>query len=68
MLEDMIFFKKEQEYGISPLPGDITEAMAYIPYQNADKIYSPEHGINAGTMFKCLDKPFKGCLEEERYL
>lgn len=61
-MNNVIFFEKEREYGISPLPEDITEAMAYIPYQNAGKIYSPEQGICVGTMFPCLDKPFEGCI------
>lgn len=64
-MKNMIFFEKEQEYGISPFPNDTTEAMAYIPYQNAVKIYSPEHGLCSGTMFPCLDKPFYGCIRGE---
>lgn len=61
-MENKIFFDKEREYGISPLPSNPVEAMAYIPYQNADKIYKPEHGLCSGTMFPCLDKPFEGCI------
>lgn len=49
------------EYGISPLPEDTTEAMAYVPYQP----YSPEMckavlGYENGTLFKALTKPFYG--------
>lgn len=61
-MENTIIFKeKEREYGISPLPCEPVEAMAYIPYQNAAQIYNPERGLCSGTMFPCLDKPFKGC-------
>ena len=48
-------------YGISPLPSDTTEAMAYVPFQPYNpSIYSPVHGLEAGTMFPSLDKPFYG--------
>ena len=52
---------KMAEYGISPLPDDATEAMAYVPYQP----YSPEMckaalGYENGTLFKALHKPFYG--------
>ena len=52
---------KMAEYGISPLPDDTTEAMAYVPYQP----YSPEMckaalGYENGTLFKALHKPFYG--------
>lgn len=48
-------------YGLSPLPDDTTEAMAYVPYQP----YSPEMctavlGYENGTLFKALHKPFYG--------
>ena len=60
-MKSVIFFNKEQEYGISPLPSDPVEAMAYIPFQNAGEIYNAERGLCNGTMFPCLDKPFEGC-------
>ena len=52
---------KMREYGISPLPRDTVEAMAYVPYQP----YSPEMckaalGYENGTLFKALHKPFYG--------
>lgn len=59
-MKNLTFF--EREYGISPFPDNPTEAMAYVPYQNAVKTYSPEQGLCIGTMFPCLDKPFKGCI------
>lgn len=49
------------EGGISPFPSDPVVAMAYVPYQNPVTIYSADKGIERGTMFPCLDKPFCGC-------
>ena len=48
-------------YGITPLPKDAAEAMAYVPFQP----YAPEMckavlGYENGTMFKALHKPFYG--------
>ena len=36
-----------------------------VPFQNAKKIYSPEHGFQSGTMFPELNKPFM-CGAKER--
>lgn len=55
---DDIIRLKAMEYRISPLPEKPVIAMAYVPYQNAEKLFGPEQGISAGTMFPCLDKPF----------
>ena len=49
------------QYGLTALPGDTVEAMAYVPFQP----YSPEMckpvlGYENGTMFKALHKPFYG--------
>ncbi|GHV25011.1 hypothetical protein FACS189465_2710 [Clostridia bacterium] len=52
--------KKLEDYGISPIPENAVPTMAYVPYQNSSEIYSAEHGINVGTMFQILDKPFEG--------
>lgn len=49
-----------RQYGITPLPKCMTVAMAYVPYQIADRVYSAEQGLTAGTMFPELNKPFKG--------
>lgn len=57
-MDNDIFKIKLPEYGISPLPDNPVPAMAYIPFQNNDKLYSAEHGIVTGTMFPVLDKPF----------
>lgn len=48
------------ENGISPLPANPVVAMAYVPYQNPVTIYSANQGIEVGTMFPCLNKPFCG--------
>lgn len=48
------------QYGISPLPNDPVVAMAYVPFQVADSVYSAEQGLSSGTMFPELNKPFEG--------
>ena len=48
------------QYGISPLPSDPVVAMAYVPFQVADSVYSAEQGLYSGTMFPELNKPFEG--------
>lgn len=58
-----IFMMKAMEYGIRPLPQNPVVAMAYVPFQNAQKLYSAEQGVVMGTMFPCLDKPFLGAEE-----
>ena len=35
-------------------------AMAYVPWQGFGETYSLEEGFRAGTVFPCLDLPFKG--------
>ena len=35
-------------------------AMVYVPYQNWQKLYSPDVAIKRGTLFSELDKPFIG--------
>ncbi len=49
------------DYGLSPLPKDTVETMAYVPYQQFNsKIYSPAQALEAGTAYPVLDKPFYG--------
>ncbi len=49
-------------YGITPLPADTVEAMAYVPFQpNSVDVYNPVQAFETGTMFPTLDKPFYGC-------
>lgn len=50
------------QYGISPLPKDTTEAMAYVPFQPySPDMCKPVLGYENGTLFKDLTKPFYGC-------
>jgi hypothetical protein len=35
-------------------------AMAYVPVQDWDNVYTPEVGLNRGTIFADLDKPYIG--------
>ena len=55
---DVIKQLQNSEFFIAPLPKDATVTMAYVPFQNADKLYSPEQAICMGTLFPELDKPF----------
>lgn len=57
-MDNDIMKKKLPEYGISPLPENPMPAMAYVPYQSCDKLYSADHGLVIGTMFPTLNKPF----------
>ena len=53
------FDEKLKEYGITPLPYNTVPGMAYIPFQGMNSaMYSPEQGIEAGTLFPVLNKPF----------
>ena len=50
-----------KQYGLSKLPENPVEAMAYVPFQENDaQTYKPFQGFSAGTMFTALDKPFYG--------
>ena len=64
-MKDLFFEAKEKEYGISPLPENTVIAMAYVPFQNAKKIYNLEQGLCSGTIFPELDKPFDPYLRGE---
>lgn len=55
---DIIKELQNSEFFIRPLPEDTTVTMAYVPYQNAGRLYSPEQAICSGTLFPELDKPF----------
>ena len=56
---DVIREMQKSDFWIKPFPNDTTVTMAYVPYQNAGKLYSPEHAIQQGTLFPELNKPFK---------
>lgn len=38
----------------------MTVAMQYVPWQHWDQIYCPEEGLQYGTIFPELNKPFYG--------
>lgn len=44
----------------TPFPPQTPVGMAYIPYQNMDRIYDEEQGLMVGTLFPELNKPFLG--------
>ena len=48
-----------RQYGITPLPENPSEAMAYVPFQTTGNVYSAEQGMSEGTMFPELNKPFQ---------
>lgn len=60
-MKDDIVSRKMASYGITPLPEKVTVAMAYVPYQIDSDTCSEEQGMNMGTMFPVLNKPFIGC-------
>ncbi len=49
---------------LSAMPKDTTVTMAYVPFQTDLSLYEdPADALNAGTLFKCLSKPFlRGAL------
>ena len=55
---DVIKELQNSELFIRPIPENASVTMAYVPYQNARRLYSPEQGICSGTMFPELNKPF----------
>lgn len=44
----------------TPLPAAPVVAMAYVPFQQFNTTYTPEKGLELGTIFPELDKPFLG--------
>ncbi len=44
----------------SPFPKNTPVAMAYVPYQQWGQVYPAESGLERGTIFPELDKPFLG--------
>ena len=43
------------------LSGRFPPAMAYVPWQRLDEMYTPETALDRGTLSPELDKPFMGC-------
>ncbi|MCI8497105.1 MAG: spore coat associated protein CotJA [Clostridiales bacterium] len=44
----------------STFPAQTPPAMAYVPYQNLTEIFEPEQGLECGTIFPELNKPWFG--------
>jgi hypothetical protein len=44
----------------STFPAKVSLAMAYVPYQRFEKLYSEEKALARGTLFEELDLPFYG--------
>lgn len=44
----------------SSFPHRVSLAMAYVPYQRFEKLYSEEKALERGTLFEELDMPFYG--------
>ena len=51
---------------LTPLPAVTVPAMAYVPFQQFKTPYAPEKGLDQGTIFAELDKPFYGRQGEPR--
>ena len=50
-----------EQYGIPKFPDKTPEAMAFVPFQQYNSpIYSANQGLESGTMFPALNKPFYG--------
>ena len=45
---------------LMPFPQHTPIAMAYVPYQQWEKLYDDAVAISRGTIFPSLDKPFIG--------
>ncbi len=56
---DVIRQLENSAYFIDPIPKKVSEAMAYVPFQNAGKLYAPEQALCAGTLFPELHFPFQ---------
>lgn len=56
------FLKKDKR---PALPEDASVTMAYIPLQLELTSYDIDKGLNEGTIFPALNKPFKGRMVRE---
>lgn len=50
----------------SPLPEEVSLAIAYVPFQQTPQAVSSEEGFKRGTIFTELYKPFTGKRGERR--
>ena len=51
---------------IDSMPHDPSLAFAYIKYQYPKETYAPQKALIRGTVFPCLDRPYKYTPEEGR--
>ena len=56
MAGDMCYMRDNDAYRC----GNYPIGMGYVPWQTFKDIYDPERGLNAGTIFAELEKPFLG--------
>lgn len=62
----MVYLTNDTRQGQTPfdelrLSGRFPPAMAYVPWQRLDEMYTPETALERGTLYPELDKPFMGC-------
>lgn len=62
----MVYLTNDMRQGQVPfdelrLSGRFPVAMAYVPWQRLDEMYTPETALQRGTLYPELDKPFMGC-------
>lgn len=65
-MNESIMHMVARQYGITPLPENPVVAMAYVPFQIADNVYSAEQGMSVGTMFPELNKPFEAAARGDK--
>ena len=53
---EMCYMREPDMYRCEQYPS----GMAYVPWQSFKDIYDPERGLEAGTIFAELEKPFWG--------
>ena len=56
------FLKREQR---TALPADASVTMAYVPLQLELITYDDSKGLDNGTIFPALNKPFKGRMVKQ---
>ena len=57
-------FRSADNYIVPTFPRNPVVAMAYVPYQNPKAVYTASYGLQKGTMFPCLNKPFLGARRQ----
>ncbi len=51
---------REFPNAVSALPANPVAAMAYVPFQTDTATYDEINALACGTLFPCLNLPFKG--------